>query len=310
MGANLEPLQLRPLGIGEIFDRAVTLYVRNFLLFTIISAFLVVPLSIVNYFITTQRAGTFAQILDQIQHPSRSAAAAMPFGPWFAVLIAVSFLITPFMYVATASALGRIYNGELADWRTAYGIALRHAGSIVVTAIFQVTILAAAAFVGALVLGFALIAAVLLVRAVAPLGVITIVLTVVLLVAYIVGLMLCYLAVALAFDAIGIEEAPFGRAISSSFARIFNRSEAGKAALICLAFVAVELGLTVVAGVADGLIEAFLHQPVIETIVQGLISLVTSGFIAVLLAVYYFDVRIRREGLDMQAAIDQLQAQP
>jgi len=311
MGATLEPLQLRPLGIGEIFDRAVTLYVRNFLLFTIISAFLVVPLSVVNYFITTQRAGTFAQILDQIQHPSRSpAAAAMPFGPWLLVLVAVSFLITPFMYVATASALGRIYNGEVADWRAAYGIALRHAVSIVVTAIFQVMILAAAAFVGALVLGFALIAAVLLVRAVAPLGVITIVLTVVLLIAYIVGLMLCYLAVALAFDAIGIEEAPFGRAISSSFARIFNRSEAGKAALICLAFLAVELGLTVVAGVADGLIEAFLHQPVIETIVQGLISLVTTGFIAVLLAVYYFDVRIRREGLDMQAAIDQLQAQP
>jgi energy-converting hydrogenase Eha subunit C len=52
-----------------------------------------------------------------------------------------------------------------------------------------------------------------------------------------------------------------------------------------------------------------LHQPVLQTLVSAVISIVTTGFIGVLLAVYYFDVRIRREGLDMQSAIDRLQAQ-
>ena len=41
--------------------------------------------------------------------------------------------------------------------------------------------------------------------------------------------------------------------------------------------------------------------------VASCISLVTTSFFGILLAVYYFDVRVRREGLDMQAQIDVLQ---
>jgi energy-converting hydrogenase Eha subunit C len=308
---QLEPVQLRPLGIGEIFDRAVTLYVRNFVLFTIIAAFVVVPMSIAQYFLDVQRGGAWAQILDQIQHPSHAANASAPMvvSPWFFWLVAISVLFTPFMYVAMASALGRIYKGEEADWQAAYAVALRHAGGIVVTVILEAVILLFAAFAGAFALALAFVAAFLLVRTVAPLGVVTIVLTSVLFLAYLIAIMLCYLAIALAFDTIGIEEVSFGSAISSSFARVFNRSELGKATLICLAFVAIEIGLTIVVAVLDGFMAAFLHQPLIETIVQAGVSMVTTGFIGVLIAVYYFDVRVRREGLDMQAAIDQLQAQ-
>lgn len=308
---QLEPVQLRPLGIGEIFDRAVTLYVRNFLLFTIIAAFVVVPLSVAQYFVVVEQGGAWAQILDQIQHPKHtvSAAGVPGVGSWFLVLIAISVLLTPFMYVAMAAALGRIYNGEATDWRASYAVALRHWGGILVTVICQVAIILVAAFGGAFAIGLAFVASMLLVRAFAPLGIVMVILAILLFVVYLLALMICYLALALAFDAIGIEEASFGRAISSSFARIFNRSELGKAALICLAFFAVEIGVMIVAGVLESVIEAFLHQPILETVLQGLISAVSTGFIGVLIAVYYFDVRIRREGLDMQAAIDQLQAQ-
>ncbi len=303
-------MQLRPLGIGEIFDRAVTLYVRNFPLFVIISAFLVVPVTIVDYFVTVQNSGALTQILAQVQHPQRTPAATGPFGLWFLVLILISIFVTPFMYVAMASALGRIYDGQSAGWREAYAVAFRHTVSILVTAVFQLVIFAVAAFAGAIAIGLAFVAAFLLVRVSVPLGVIMIVLAAALGIAYILFLLLCYVSIALAFDAIGIEQAPFGQAISSGFARVFNRREIGKATLVCLAFLAVQIGLLIVVAVLNSLIEAFLHQPVLETILQGVISLATTGFIGVLIAVYYFDVRIRREGLDMQAAIDQLQAQP
>jgi len=309
MGETFEPVQLRPLGIGEIFDRAVTLYVRNFLLFAIISAFVVVPLSIVNYFALVQQMGTFAQILDQIQHPARTpAAVSTPFGLWFAVLILISFLVTPFMYVAMAAALGRIYNGEQTDWRSAYGVALRHAGGIVLTAVCQAAILLILAFTGMFGLALAFVAAFVLVRFAAPLGVVMVIVAILLAILYFIALMLCYLAIALSFDAIGIEETSFVRAISSGFARVFNRSELGKATLVCLAFAAVQLALVIISAVVGGTLEAFLHQRALQAIVSGLISILTTGFIGVLLAVYYFDVRVRREGLDMLAAIERLQA--
>jgi hypothetical protein len=158
------------------------------------------------------------------------------------------------MYVAMAAALGRIYNGEETDWRIAYGVALRHTGGIIVTALCQAAILVTVAAAGMFALTLAFVAAVLLVRFVAPLGVVMVIVAVLLTLAYFVGLMLCYLAIALAFDAIGIEETSFGKAISSSFARVFNRSELGKATLICLAFAAVQIALVIVSGVAGGLI--------------------------------------------------------
>lgn len=310
MGAPLEPVALRPLGVGEIFDRAVTLYVRNFLLFTIIAAFVVVPVSVVQYFVAVQRGGAWAQILDQVTHPSHATNATVPgFGPWFLLLVAISVVCSPFMYVAMAAALGRIYQGRPTDWREAYAVSLRHAGGILATVIVQMAILLSAAFAGAFAIVLAFVAAFMLVRFVAPIGVVMVILATVLIAAYLIGLMLCYLTMALAFDAIAIEEASFSQALSRSFARVFNRSELGKAMLICLAFLAVELGLTIVIAVLDGLMESFLHQPIVETIFQGVVSAITTGFIGVLIAVYYFDVRVRREGLDMQTAIDQLQAQ-
>ncbi len=305
MSAAFEPVQLRPLGVGEILDRAVTLYVRNWLLFAIIAAFVVVPMSVAQYFLTVQSSGAWVQILQQMQHPSRTAPAT-PFGPWLGVFVGVSFVCTPFMYVAMASALARIYNGQSADWRRAYGVALRHAGGILATVICEAIVLIAVAFTGAFVLGLAFVAAFLLVRSSAPLGVAMIVVAIALLVAYIVWMMLCYLALALAFEAIGIEQAAFLSAIRSGFSRVFNRRELGKATLICLVFLAVEIGLAVVAGIAGSLIEGLAHQPALATIAQAVISLVATGFIGVLIAVYYYDVRIRHEGLDMQAALDSL----
>ncbi|HZZ66231.1 MAG TPA: hypothetical protein VFE17_12065 [Candidatus Baltobacteraceae bacterium] len=311
MGDTTQGQQLRPLGIGEIFDRSVTIYVRHFLLFVIISAFFVLPLSVVNYFVAAQQSGALAQILDQIEHGPRGAApAGMPLAPWIFAVVLVAFFLAPFMYVAMAAAIGKIYTGQPADWRAAYAVSLRHAGGIIVTAIFQLLIVMAASVAGVLVLTLAFALAFLLVRVAPALGVIAGIAGAVLGVLFIVALMLCYLATALAFNTIGIEEASFGRAIAAGFARVFNRAEIGKAVLICLAFLAVQLGLVLVSAVVSALIAGLLHQTLLQTVFAALFSLVTTGFIGVLLAVYYFDVRIRREGLDMQAAIDRMQPQP
>ena len=64
---------LRALTIGEIFDRAVTLYVRNFVVFTLIVLTLLVPIGVLQYFYSDKAANSFAQLMRQIQHPRFSA---------------------------------------------------------------------------------------------------------------------------------------------------------------------------------------------------------------------------------------------
>ena len=73
-------MELRPLGFGEIFDRAITLYVRNFLPFFAIVLVLIVPLGIVQYSLdSSQSAQSYAAIdtlMRVLQHPGAKSADA------------------------------------------------------------------------------------------------------------------------------------------------------------------------------------------------------------------------------------------
>jgi hypothetical protein len=304
------PVDLRPLGVGEIFDRAVTLYVRNFALFTIIAAFVVVPMSIARYFFVASQTYTWTQVLDQVQHAGKNATQSASISPWLYVIFLLALFLTPFMYVAIASAIARIYNGEVANWQSACRVSLRHAGGIICTVLSQIVILFVAVLGGAIILGLLIGISAVLLRYFTPVGVVLSVVSGIYLLAFVGAIMLCYLAVSLAFDAIGIEELPFLRALSSGFARVFNRRALWKALLICLALMAVQIGVMIAAFGVTSLAEGVLHQHVLETVVGAVLSVVTTSFIGVLLAVYYFDVRIRSEGLDLQAELDRLQAQP
>ncbi|HKU82092.1 MAG TPA: hypothetical protein VJP76_07970, partial [Candidatus Tumulicola sp.] len=63
-------MELRPLGFGEIFDRAVTLYVRNFPSFFAIVLVLIVPLGVVQYFIDSSQSTQIDAMLNAIRHPN------------------------------------------------------------------------------------------------------------------------------------------------------------------------------------------------------------------------------------------------
>ena len=56
-------MELRPLGFGEIFDRAITLYIRNFLPFAGIVAVVVLPIAVLQYFIDTSSMTQFDQAM-------------------------------------------------------------------------------------------------------------------------------------------------------------------------------------------------------------------------------------------------------
>jgi hypothetical protein len=307
MSVAAEPVQLRPLGLGEIFDRAVTLYVRNIVPLTIIALAVVLPLTVAQYFATGNDT-TYQQLLAQIQHPGTKPAApgsvAMP--GWMILYFALAVLLAPFATVAIAAAAGMIYRGRAVDWRAAYATALRHWGAVLLTILCEVVLLIALMFSGAIVLGIAFGIAVVLVRFAAPVAIVLFVIAGIVTFAFLVFIILFYLAFGFSFNAIGIEELPFNKAISRGFARIFNRTEIGRATVISLALVAVYIGLMIVSMAVSGIFMGLVHVTALNSIAQGVVTLISTAFLGLLIAVYYFDVRVRREGLDMQADIDRL----
>jgi hypothetical protein len=306
MGDSPQTAPLRPLSIGEIFDRAITLYVRNIVTLSIVVAMVTVPMTLAQYFADRSQAGAWTQILHQIQHPQAAPPAFEQYTVSFWALIAAGIFLTPFSLAAVAVVVGGLYAGETPDWRKAWAAALAHGVNIVLTTIVEIVMLCTALLVGAIPLFIIAFTAIVLAQTLAPLAAIIVVLLAIIALAYFVFILLCYLSVGLALNAIVIEDCAVGSAIRSGFARIFQRREIGRSTLVCLALLAAETGLMLVVGfVQVGL--ATLGHPLLQAAAQGIISLPASGFVAVLVAVYYFDVRIRNEGLDVANAIDRLE---
>lgn len=304
-----EPAQLRPLSLGEIFDRAVTLYVRNAALFTLIALVVVLPLAVINYFASMQDSATFAQILAQVQHPGKGPPPVSGMGDGVTLvfgMVAVAIVLGAFAVVAIAAAVGELYRSGRAEFASCYARALRRAGAILLALLCEIAVFMLVAFVGAFAMGLVFVAAFLLVRGSAALGVAAFVGALIIGVVWLVAMLLCYLAFAFAFNALGIEGVGAGAAIGRGFSRIFNRTELLRATLICIALIAMYVGLMVVSLGLTAVFET-LHLHLLNIALSAVLSLITTSFFGILFAVYYFDVRVRREGLDMQAQIESLQ---
>lgn len=303
-----ETVPLRPLSLGEIFDRALTLYVRNFVPLTLIVSVLVVPLAVVQYFVGLHESSSITQILAQIEHPGKTlpTADAAAIEGWDLLLIVLAVLFNAFTVVAIAAAVGRVYRGEAPQWRACWTAALQRTGAILVTLLCELGVFVCVVFIGAIAITIVFIIAALVVRSSAALGIAAFAVAFVVGIAWFLAIVLSYLAFGFAFNAIGVENAPVGAAVGSGFSRIFNRSELLRAVLICLALAVIYIGISVLSMSVAAVFEVMHLYPLV-VIVSALLSLVMTALLGVLLVVYYFDVRVRREGLDMQADMASLQ---
>ena len=301
----MDEVRLRPLSIAEIFDRAITLYVRNFVPFLIVAAFVAVPMAIAQYYMGAANGQTWQQILAQAQHPgSTPIDNTPPIDPMAGMVMLFAICAQPFMYVAMAALVGRIYRGEPPEWPAAYDRALRHTGGIIMTLLCAAGIFLLSAFGLVMLFVFLAVIAAAAFRASAPVGVAFFGVIALVMLCFFELLFLIGLSVSMALNAIGIEEAPFGVALREGFARVFNRTEIKKAALLVLAMAAIQFGVIFLNMGLQGVTEMVFHAPLLDALCTGVVLLLSSGFSAVLVAVYYFDVRVRREGLDVQAALD------
>lgn len=311
-------MELRPLGFGEIFDRAVTLYIRNFVPFVAIVMVLVLPLSILQYIIDRGSQPELAAMLWILQHPGQTPPSHIPTifdSSSSIVALALSLLFSyalwPFAMNAVAVGVARLYGDRPVDFRACYEVVLRRwlqilallgvqllifLGWYVAVILVALAVVFVAAFLGALFAGAAFFIGFII-------GI----------VAFIVMIpLLAPLLVALTFAmyAAVIEERGTMESLSLGFARIFNRAEFWRAMLFSVAAVAVIIGASSMFAIL-GLVAAFAHLPGVQAVLEAIPRAAIAPFGVVLWAIYYFDVRIRREGFDLEASLQRLSgAQP
>ena len=308
-------MELRPLGFGEIFDRAITLYLRNFVSFAGIVMVLVVPLAILQYIIDRNSQPQFDMLIRIFQHPQLARDEQIPSyfsSPVMIVAFIAVFILTyavwPFVLNAVAVGVARLYRGRSVEFRACYAIALARWKQIigvvgieflVIIGWYTVTVVIALIIVlGAVLLGTAAPQIAVLLGAIAVLVVLFLMLPV-----------LAPLVVALTFSmyATVIEERPVIESVRLGFVRVFNRTEFWRALLLSIAAGAIVLGASTTFS-ALSIVAAIFHLTALRAIIETIPQLVISPFGIVLLAIYYFDVRIRREAYDLEASLERLTA--
>jgi len=310
----LEARTLRPLGLGEILDRAVTLCVKHFVIFALIWVVFALPLAILQYLGTEDQTKIFAALSEILKQSNAgkstdpsSIAAALQGKPilngWTAVYFLALLFFSPLASAALVAAAGAIYLGGRLDFGSAYRAALARywhllgynliwllsAGVLYVAIVFVTAILA----IGFIALGSALKGAGV---AIAVVFGVVLVLTIVafamiVLVAYNVGFYVCIL-----------ERRGFVDAFAAGIGRIFNRVGFLRALWLGLAYMAIGIGVWILNVMGQGILFTLLHSRVVGTAFNALVSVGIAGFTTAFMTIFYFDLRVREEGLDLQLA--------
>lgn len=304
-------MELRPLGFGEIFDRAVTLYVRNFPAFFAIVLVLIVPLGIVQYFVDSSQSTQIDALMRVIQHPgAKPPPVPQLFGSpgdlvTILVVAFVFYLLWPFALDAVAVGVARLYRNRPVDFAACYRAVLSRWPAIFGTLAIQAAVFIAWYIAFLAVVFVSILVAAVFARAWLPLGVVGFALAAAICIAALAVLAPVFIALTFAMNAVVIERRGPVAAVASGFGRVFTRNEFWRSLLFALAAFAVLTGGSMIIAVVAW-VALLAHAIAVEVVVGSLLRAAFAPFSIVLIAVYYFDVRIRREGFDLEAELEQL----
>lgn len=314
---------LRPLGIGEIIDRALTLYVQNFVLFSATVAVVIfVPLALGQYLLFVDQAAEIRQVVAVLSHPgAQPPPEVLPFvgGSIASLFIGLLMLLAAailglFANNAVAVSIGMLYSGRKPELGSSLRSTFSRWPALIGLFFLAFLVLAGAYFVfliatfgslfgiGALAAGAS--------AAFRPLAALWIAamfgLVPLAMIAAIAFFILLALVFAFAGYGVVIESKGAVDSLIAAFGRIFNRKELSKAVVIGLVAILIGFGVSSISGIGE-LMLGFLPGG------RALIALWASSFAVVsaavqtsFYAIYYYDVRIRREGFDIEAALDRL----
>jgi len=266
----MESFTLRPLGIPEIIDAAIRIIRRRTRPLVTIAAVVLVPIAIVQYFISRSlQAGVAGlQTISPSADPNEVFEQMMEsLGPLLVVSLttgAIGWLAQLLVLLALTKAIVDIYLDRPPEWKESLRYGLRRLP----------------AAIGASVIAF---------------------------IPLLVGFLLYVLpgvALATLWSLTGVAIAAEGRGPGAGLSRSFDLVK--KRFWPMLGVLILSILITVVIGLVIGLVigAATIATPTIQLEVQTLlstaISIFTTPFTAAILTVAYFDLRVRLEGFDLE----------
>lgn len=308
-------MELRPLGFGELFDRAITIFVRNALPFLAIGAVArlpIAPISIASGLIALQHTAAAAP-----KHGVAPPLSALLYSPWEALVVVssvlLSIVLTTFASNAVAFGTGEAIHQRPVSFRSCFAPSLRRwkatlgaIGFMIWTTIkycgapFVPMIVAGVTYFGLAFLhvsgdAFSAVGDIVLFIVLGSLVLIA--------VAALIAAGPFSIALSIGLYAVVIENQGARDAIRGGLRRIFRGRDYGRTWLFSLAFFVLAAALGAIVQYSAALVPLKLAVPVAEE----LLSILTVPFFSVLIAVFYYDLRVREEAYDIEAQIGRLQ---
>ncbi len=316
---------LRPLSLGELLDRAITLTVRNFPVLALIALAYALPQAVFQYFGSADQS----QIVNSFVETMRDAAAGKPvnydalikaqrqasvFNGWTVMLYVWLLVGLPMYSTSMVYAVSRRYRGLDASAADSYRFTLRHWGTLigislvyfVIAAVTMVVLLfASLSIIFALsFLGASLRNNTVLTVSVILIGGVTILMAAAIFVVTVMG----YIALHFAWMANVLEGTPLVKSITSSFGRIFGKQIIRRSAMLAAAYFALAAGYGIFVFSVVALLGSTVHSNIAGIAIATLMQTGVATFFATLFMVFYYDTRVRREGLDLELAAAALPA--
>jgi hypothetical protein len=327
MPAPSGPPPLRPLSIGELFDRAFTIYFRNILTFAAVLFVATVPLAIVWYAqlqLQSDLLNAYSGLLDSfVKHPgtppdltklqdavaNQSPLKTLAVYMLSAVNYLVALVVLPLANAAVVSGVSRAYLGLPVRFRLCYADAIKRWGYVLLLSLLWVAVLILLMFAFFFIF---LLLTLIIVGLAAGLHVFGAIVGALIGIAFtiaFVGLaVMGYMAFASSFIACVLEKLDPVRSFTVGVTRIFGRDLFWRSMTVALFIALVFIGFSLVASFLALLALYFTKSWFLYLAIAQVINVFYVGFAFVLVSLYYYDIRIRREGFDIQLLADQLAA--
>ena len=298
-------LDLRPLSLGELFDRAVVLYRRHFWLFVGITA---IPGVFALIVALAQQAMQTVTAMDAA--PGADPAVNTVFALWIAAGVMVAVLAYGVVYTialgATTFAVSEIYMGRTATIAEVYGKVRPHIGRLLLLMLAMVLRIGGLLFLGFMVAGFVAFSGALIHAVVGG------ILTVLCLFALFVAVTLMSLRYSLSVPSMILEQVGANRSLSRSIQ--LTRGRLGRVFLLLLCAVMVTYATALLfqgpflfAALAVGMeTRTGMWLNIVAAFTGTIGTTLTAPFLIIGLVLLYYDARVREEGFDLELALASL----
>jgi hypothetical protein len=297
-----------------LLDRAVTLCVRHFVLFALIYVVYAIPFAVVQFYATQDVSRAIEAFSTILQHAQTTKPADVDqivkqfsnvsgSGNWTGLTLVLAFLIAPLPIAALIHATTTSYLGKAATFAESYRVGLSRWLPLIGVNTLYLACGSVIYLVVVVVLVFVILALTFATVQVRSLGVaLDVVFGLAMLLAGLAFAIVAVLAVQVSYFTCVVERASFANAFTRGISRVFARIGLQRSLLVGVAFVAIGMGIFLISLLGQSVILGIFHNEVVGTAYSTILRIATAAFTTAFTAIFYYDLRVREEGLDLQLA--------